>query len=59
MPSHPVFVEFLSVAAVAITKQIAGPTLPRESLQQLPGPGRPFRRGIRGYSEMNRTPAIM
>jgi hypothetical protein len=51
------FVEFLSVAAVAIAKQIAGPTVPRESFQQLPG--RPFRRGIRGYSEMNRTPAIM
>src|SRR5580704_6085959 len=51
------FVEFLSVAAVAIAKQIAGPTVPSESFQQLPG--RPFRRGIRGYSEMNRTPAIM
>src|SRR5437868_15519156 len=54
------FVEFLSVARVAITKQIARrtvPRVPRESLQQLPG--RPFRRGIRGYREMNRTPAIM
>src|SRR5437773_7325792 len=47
------FVEFLSVARVAIAKQIAGRTVPWESFQQLPG--RPFRRGIRGYSEMNRT----
>jgi hypothetical protein len=31
------FVEFLSVAAVAIAKQIAGPTVPSESFQQLPG----------------------
>ena len=51
------FLELLSVARVAITKQIARRTVPRESFQQLPG--RPFRRGIRGYREMNRTPAIM
>jgi len=51
------FVEFLSVARVAIAKQIVRRTVPRESFQQLPG--RPFRRGIRSYSERNRTPAIM
>src|SRR6202521_1676740 len=51
------FVEFLSAARVAIAKQIARRTVPRESFQQLSG--RPFRRGIRSYSEMNRTPAIM
>jgi hypothetical protein len=51
------FVEFLSVARVAIAKQLARRTVPRESFQQLPG--RPFRRGIRSYSEMNGTPAIM
>ena len=43
------FVEFLSVARVAIAKQIARRTVQRESFQQLPG--RPFRRGIRGFSE--------
>src|SRR5260370_6604570 len=51
------FVEFLSVAPIAIAKQIARRTVPRESFQQLPG--RPFRRGIRSYSEMDRTPAMM
>jgi hypothetical protein len=51
------FVEFFSVARVAIAKQIAKRTVPRKSFQQLPA--RPFCRGVGSYGEMNRTPAIM
>jgi hypothetical protein len=51
------FVEFFSVARVAIAKQITRRTVPRESFQQLPG--RPFCCGIGSYSEMKWTPATM
>jgi hypothetical protein len=44
--------EFLSVGPVAIAKQIAGPTVPRESFEQLPG--RPFRRGKTNKPERDR-----
>ena len=51
------FTKLLSIDAIAVAQQKAGRAVPRENLQKLPGS--PFRRGIRGHSNMNRTPAVV
>src|ERR1700674_3069348 len=47
------FLKFLSIDTVAVAKQIAGRTVPREGFQELPG--RPFRRGTCSYCKMDWT----
>ena len=51
------FVEFLSLDAIAVAQQIPRRGVPGESFQPLPG--RPFRRGVRRHSKMDRTPTVV